>query len=155
MTLRWLFLGRWLTDAGLSVLGPMGGGGGHEADAGAAATSAPTAAAEIPLGGQRAGSAGGLAHEHRATPGACTQQVPTGFDDPGPTQAGAAGAAGPDATAAGEGDSTAGEGGAGDQGLRPAHYTTPGAAHGCRRERKQSVRQAAHTWGPIFHAHCW
>lgn len=150
VTSRWFFQGWWLTGAGLSVLDPMGGGGGHEADAGAAAASAPTAAAEAPLGGQRAGGAGSasLTHEHRAASGACAQQVPAGLDDPGPAQAGTTGAAGPDATAAREGDSTVGEGGARDQGLRPAYYTAPGAAYGCGRERKLSATQAAHAWGP-------
>lgn len=157
MALRWLFPGQWLAGVGLSVLGPMRGGGGHKADAGAAAASASAAAAEAPLGGEWAGDAGGtgLSHEHRAPPGACAQQVSAGLDDPRPTQAGDTGAAGPDATAARESDSTAGEGRAGDQGLRPTHYTAPGAAHGCGKERKLSARQAAHTWGPTLHASRW
>lgn len=128
----------------LSVLGPAGGGGGgHEADARTSAAAASTAAAEAAIGGQRAGDAGGaggagLSHQHRASPGACAEQVPAAHDDLGPTQTGATDATRTDA-AAREGDSAAGEGRAGDQGLRPTHQATAGAAHGCRRERS-SVR---------------
>lgn len=132
----------WLADTRLSVFGPAGGGGGHEADAGTAAATAPTAAAEAALGGQLAGDAGGarptgLPHEHRASTGACAQQVPTTHDDLGPTQAGAADATRTDA-AAGVADSATGEGGTGDQGLGPAHQATAGAAHGCRRKKRSA-----------------
>lgn len=142
-TLRWFFPGQWLAGHRLSVLGPAGGGGGHEADAGTSAAAAPTAAAKATLGGQRAGDAGGaggagLSHQHRASPGACAEQVPAAHDDLGPTQAGATDATRTGATAR-EGDSAAGEGRAGDQGLRPTHQATAGAAHGCRKERS-SVR---------------
>lgn len=84
------FSGQQLSGAGLSVLGPAGGGGGYEVDAGAAAA---TAAAEAPLGGQGAGDAGdaGLADEHGATPGTSAQQVPSGRGDLGSTQVRAAG----------------------------------------------------------------
>lgn len=123
----------------LSVLGPVGGGGGHEADGGTAAATAATAAAEAALGGQWAGDAGSadFAHQHRAPSGASAQQVPTAHD-PGPADAGAAEAAGPDvaaAAASGDDDPATAEAGAAVQGLGPAHQAAPGATHRCRRKK--------------------
>lgn len=134
-TRRWFFPGWRPAGAGLSVLGPVGAGGGHEPDAGPAAAPAAAAAAEAALGGQRAGDAGGagLAHEHRAAPAAPAQRVPAAHDNPGTAQAGATGAASTDA-AAGEGAAATGQGAAGDHGLGPAQHAAPGAAHRCGRK---------------------
>lgn len=134
--LKWFFPGWRLAGGWLSVLGPAAGGGGREADTGTAAAAATAAAAEAALGGQWAGDTGGASFtdKHRASPRAHAQQVSTTRSDLGTAQAGAAGSSRTGA-AAGEGDSTTGEGGAGDQGLRPTHHTASGAAHGCRRER--------------------
>lgn len=130
-----------MTGARLSILGPPGGSGGHEADAGTAVAAATAATAEAAIGWKRAGDAGGagLTHKHRASPGTPTQQVPTAHDDPGIAHVGAAGATRTLAAASREGDSTTGEGGVGDQGLRPTCHAAPGAAHGCGRKKTSAM----------------